>query len=167
MAQIKNVTPILSSSVPGKSGTGIAQTDGNVSSSIKVECRVETDEGIDETQADNVSDSAKKESLGSSGSNHEDPEQKEESNDEEIDSDNEYDLYYDSDDPMEFGNFGLNDPNEGTMKPKEETVEKPQEEVPSHSGKTEVNTEQAKMELFWKLMDMGFSRGKLQYNLGT
>ena len=165
MAQVENVTPILSSSVPGKSGAGIAQTDVNVSSSIEVDCRVETDEGIDETQAENFSDSAKKESLGTSGSNDEDPEQQEESNDEEINSDNEYDFYYDSDDPMEFGNFGLNDPNASTMKLKEETVEKPQEEVPSHSRNTKVNTEQAKMELFWKLMDMGFSRGKLGHNI--
>ena len=161
MAEIKNVTPILCSAVPGNSGTGISPTDAKVSSSIEVECRVETDEGIDETQVENISDNAKNESLGSFVSKDEDPEQKEESHDDEIDSDNEYDLYYDSDDPMEFGNFGLNDPNDNAIKLKEETVEKPQEEVPSHSGKADINTEQAKMELFWKLMDMGFSRGKL------
>ena len=70
-----------------------------------------------------------------------------EGNDEEDDSEYEMNDCCDSDDPMEFGNFEV---NESTTSGN------------GHSNQSDAsgaNTEQAKMELFWRLMDMGFSRG--------
>ena len=70
-----------------------------------------------------------------------------EGNDDEDESEYEMDNCCDSDDPMEFGNFELN----GST-----TSGNGNSNQSDQSG---ANTEQAKMELFWRLMDMGFSRG--------
>ena len=65
----------------------------------------------------------------------------------------------DSDDPMEFGNFGLNDsPSSMDNHTEENANSKGEKEKPSQTSPCGVNPEQAKMELFWRLMDMGFSR---------
>ena len=65
----------------------------------------------------------------------------------EDESEYEMDNFCDSDDPMEFGNFELNDTTTSANGNS------------NQSDQSGANTEQAKMELFWRLMDMGFSRG--------
>ena len=79
--------------------------------------------------------------------------------DEGDDADSEFE--YDSD-AMEFEydpNFGINAPEGITSDNTEESSRERQDDMSKESGATGVNKEQAKMELFWKLMDMGFSRG--------
>ena len=79
--------------------------------------------------------------------------------DEEDDADAEFE--YDSD-AMEFEydpNFGINFPEGITSDHFEESSRERQDDMSKESGDTGGNKEQAKMELFWKLMDMGFSRG--------
>ena len=79
--------------------------------------------------------------------------------DEEDDADSEFE--YDSD-AMEFEydpNFGIKAPEGITSDNTEESSRERQDDMSKESSATGVNKEQAKMELFWKLMDMGFSRG--------
>ena len=79
--------------------------------------------------------------------------------DEEDDADSEFE--YDSD-AMEFEydpNFGIKAPEGITSDNTEESSRERQDDMSKESGTAGVNKEQAKMELFWKLMDMGFSRG--------
>ena len=76
----------------------------------------------------------------------------------ESDDNYEFDDAFD-DDSMEFGNFGLDDPGNRIVEAIEGDTDN-QNGVFSQSSSTMINKEQEKMELFWKLMDMGFSRGR-------
>ena len=83
-------------------------------------------------------------------------------NEEEEQDDSEDNYAFDDafdDDSMEFGNFGLDDPGNRIVEAIEGETDN-QNGVSSQSSSTMINKEQEKMELFWKLMDMGFSRGR-------
>ena len=83
-------------------------------------------------------------------------------NEEEEQDDSEDNYAFDDafdDDSMEFGNFGLDDPGNRIVEAIEGETDN-QNGVSSQSSSTTINKEQEKMELFWKLMDMGFSRGR-------
>ena len=163
MAQLTNVSQMLPSSEPGKSVTDITQLDTKISTSIPSEDRVdsiksndansssETIEANDTGVIDVPSDKLKEESP------NEDLDLEDE--EDESDDDNEFDDGFE-DDSMEFGNFGLDDPGSSTLEVKEDQEAKKQKDFPIQSCSFTVNKEQEKMELFWKLMDMGFSRGK-------
>ena len=82
----------------------------------------------------------------------------EEEEQDESDDNYEFDDAFD-DNSMEFGNFGLDDPGNRIVEAIEGDADN-QNGVSSQSSSTMINKEQEKMELFWKLMDMGFSRGR-------
>ena len=65
------------------------------------------------------------------------------------------------DETMDFGNFGMEDPGNSPVDLKEGAEENKRSDSPSQSCSSFVNKEQQKMELFWKLCDMGFSRGNM------
>ena len=84
--------------------------------------------------------------VSSDESNDEDQNGEHDLEEEEDESGDDYEFDYSfGDDSKEFNNFGVN---------------KQEEDVPSQSCSSTVNKEQEQMELFWKLIDMGFSRGK-------
>lgn len=164
MAQLSNVPQTLPSSEPGKSVTDILET--NVPTSIASENRVDSIKGNEtntssktvEPNDTNVVDGPIGELIEGSQNEELDVEEEEEESDDDYDFDDGFE-----DDSMEFGNFGLNDPGSSTLEVKQDPEVTPQKDFPSQSCSSTSNKEQEKMELFWKLMDMGFSRGKELY----
>ena len=163
MSKIVNeLNPVLlPSNVSNKSSNEEEiQPEIDIPSSTSIGYIVESDETGKKNLVTKAPTASGKEPHGNSSDNPKqvkNNEEVEENEDEEEESDNNDGLDYDSDDdPMEFGNFGLNDPEETATK---ETEDSQFRQISSQSCAGEVNKEQAKMELFWKLMDMGFSRG--------
>ena len=152
-----NDVHLLSAPLPDIPGGKMTQTEAAISSTMNIEYKKDPDECSSKNKTDQNSASTELPNE-SSDTLKRDNETDDEQDD---DSEDDFELDYDSDDPMEFGNFGLNDSPSSTNEHTEETRKTQREEVPSQSTATAVNKEQAKMELFWRLMDMGFSRGKL------
>ena len=175
MAQIANASEIFPSSEGTKLSSNTIQEDLVVASSIPLAKQKETLNNNDEkscirspnnneTSSVNGTYNESKGSKDNEDLNQEEEEHVEEDeencDDDESNGDFEFDDAFD-DETMDFGDFGLEDPGTSTIELKEDTEENKRNDSPSQSCSSSVNKEQQKMELFWKLCDMGFSRGNI------
>ena len=176
MAQLANVSEIYPSSEATKPSSNTIQKDPVVSPSIPLAKRKESFNNIDEEScikspknndpssiADTCNESKEpkdKEDLNQEEEEQEDEDEEEDCDDEDGDDDFEFDDAFD-DEMMDFGNFGMEDPGNSPVNLKEGAEENKTNDSPSQSCSSSVNKEQQKMELFWKLCDMGFSRGNI------
>lgn len=162
MEQVANVSEAVPSSEGKNPLSNATQEDPIVSSSISLEERAETLNNNDEhfgsktSKTDEICDTSedRKKNENLNKEEHEEEESDEYASDDDFEFDDAFD-----DDSMDLSNFGLNDPRNVTIESGEGDNSTITNDSPSQSCATSVNKEQEKMELFWKLLDMGFSRG--------
>ena len=176
MAQLANDSEAFPSSETTIPSSNTIQKDPVVSPSIPLAKRKETFNNNDEkscikspkkTDTSSVDDNGNEskepkenEHLNQEEEEHAKEDEEDDYDDDEVDDDFEFDDAFD-DDTMDFGNFGMEDPGSGPVDLKEGGEENKRSDSPSQSCSSSVNKEQQKMELFWKLCDMGFSRGNI------